>query len=99
MTARGLIVIGLLVVVLGRVACDWRRINILKRFALGNGLTESRTNLWWNNKALLGIETKLPEGPIRTKVRMLRAGTWVFWLGHVIVAFIILHHIASISTR
>jgi len=93
-TTRQIVVIGFCAVVLGRLACDWKRISLLKRFASGNALIDSKTNLWWNNKALLAIEAKLPEGRIRTQTRMLRAGTWVFWLGYVIVLFgIFLHNV------
>ena len=99
MTTRELLLIGFLAVLFGRVICDWKRIAILKRFALQHGLLEPKTSLWWNNKASLDIEKSLPAGPMRTQVRILRGATWVFQIGYGVVLLGIFHYTASMNTR
>ena len=95
MTLRESLLIGLVIVFAGRIVCDWVRISMLKRFALQNGLIEPTVNLFWNNQALRQIDKSLPAGSLRTRVRLLKTGAWVTWLGYcvitIFVAFYQLH--------
>ena len=73
------------------IACNSVEWSILKKFAKENSLAFPQ-GLVVGPKAIRSVKDKLPDGQIRTRLRLLHTGAWIAWLGSgVILAFTLLH--------
>ena len=86
-----IIIAGLSLLLVARTACDYVRISMLKRFAEQNGIAIVG-RLWWNNREVQRMSNSLPEGLLKTRVKLLQNVVWPISIAFfVVIMFDSLH--------